>query len=341
MTPIIYQNISLKPYNTFGIDVKARYLCLYEKPSDLNFFITEGPLLRDAEMIILGGGSNQLFTRDFEGVIIHPANKNIEVISEDADYVYVKADAGVEWDHLVAYAVENDWGGIENLSDIPGNVGASAVQNIGAYGVEAKDSILEVQLVSFTDASTRTLLNAECLFDYRSSIFKNKLKNRYLIDSVTFKLTKKHKYITHYGSVSEELKKFDAINLKNIRQAIIDIRSSKLPNPKEMGNGGSFFKNPLVPGYLLEKLRKDNPEIPSYQAANDMVKLAAGWLIEQCGLKGYVNEKQTAGIHDKQALVIVNKGNATGMDIMDVARLAQNKVFEKFGVCLEPEVIIN
>jgi len=320
MTPITYQNISLKPYNTFGIDVKARYLCLYEKPSDLQHFITKGPLLRDVEMIILGGGSNQLFTRDFEGVIIHPVNKNIKVISEDADYVCVKADAGVTWDNLVAYAVENNWGGIENLSDIPGDVGASAVQNIGAYGVEAKDCILEVNLVSFADASTRT---------------------RYLIDSVTFKLTKKHKFITHYGSVSEELKKFDALNLKNIRQAIINIRSSKLPNPKEIGNGGSFFKNPLVSEYLLEKLRNDYPEIPSYPATNDMVKLAAGWLIEQCGLKGYMNPKQTAGIHDKQALVIVNKGNASGMEIVDVARLVQNKVYEKFDVCLEPEVIIN
>lgn len=341
MTPITYQNISLKPYNTFGIDVKARYLCLYEKPSDLQHFITKGPLLRDVEMIILGGGSNQLFTRDFEGVIIHPVNKNIKVISEDADYVCVKADAGVTWDNLVAYAVENNWGGIENLSDIPGDVGASAVQNIGAYGVEAKDCILEVNLVSFADASTRTLLNAECQFDYRSSIFKNKFRNRYLIDSVTFKLTKKHKFITHYGSVSEELKKFDALNLKNIRQAIINIRSSKLPNPKEIGNGGSFFKNPLVSEYLLEKLRNDYPEIPSYPATNDMVKLAAGWLIEQCGLKGYMNPKQTAGIHDKQALVIVNKGNASGMEIVDVARLVQNKVYEKFDVCLEPEVIIN
>lgn len=340
MTPTIYENISLKPYNTFGIDVKARYLCLYEKPSDLSYFITKGPLLRDAEMIILGGGSNQLFTRDFEGVIIHPVNKTIEVINEDTESVCIKAGAGVEWDQLVAYAVENGWGGIENLSDIPGNVGASAVQNIGAYGVEAKDTILEVHLLSFADASTRTLLNAECQFDYRTSIFKNKLKNRYLIDSVTFKLTKKPKYITHYGSVAEELKKFDVINLKNIRQAIIDIRSAKLPNPKEIGNGGSFFKNPLVPEYLLEKLQKDYPEIPFYQAANAMVKLAGGWLIEQCGLKGYVNKKQTAGIHDKQALVLVNKGKASGTDILEVARLAQKKVFEKFDVYLEPEVII-
>ncbi|MFA6402115.1 MAG: UDP-N-acetylmuramate dehydrogenase [Salinivirgaceae bacterium] len=336
----IQENISLKKYNSFGIDVKARYFCHYKSSVDLNYLISEGPLNRDMEMIILGGGTNQLFINDFEGVVIHPINDTIELVTEDSDFVYIKADAGLEWDKLVAYAVDKGYGGIENLSDIPGNVGASPVQNIGAYGVEAKDTIHEVHLVSFHDGSTKTLSNKECLFGYRTSIFKNKLKNRYLVDSVTFKLAKNPVFVTHYGNVAAELEKKGTVTLQSIRDVIISIRSSKLPKPTVIGNAGSFFKNPILPEIETNALKQKFPEMPIYPASNGQVKLAAGWLIEQCGLKGYTAPNGKAGIHDKQALVIVNKGNASGSDILEVSHLAQMKVFEKFDINLEPEVII-
>lgn len=336
----ILENISLKPYNTFGVNVKAKYLCLYRLPSDLEYLINEGPLKRDEQMIVLGGGSNQLFTSDFDGIIIHPVNDTIELVKQNDDFVWLKAGAGLEWDKLVLYAVENGYGGIENLSNIPGNVGATPVQNIGAYGVEAKDTIDEVHLVSFHDGSIKTITNAECEFGYRSSIFKTSHKNRFLVDSVTFKLTKKPKFTIHYGSVKAELDKCNEISLKTIRETIIKIRDSKLPNPKEIGNGGSFFKNPIVPEIIANNLLKNYPEMPLYEAQNGMKKLAAGWLIEQCNLKGYRNQNNSAGIHDKQALVIINKGSASGKELVDIAHLVQNKVFEKFDICLEPEVII-
>lgn len=339
MTKII-ENAALKTYHTFGIDVKAKYLCIYEKPEDIKAIINNGPLYRDTEMIILGGGSNQLFTQNFEGVLVHPVNNSIEIIKQDDTFVYIKADAGLNWDDFVAFAVSQGYGGVENLSNIPGSVGAAPVQNIGAYGVEAKDTIYEVHLVSFHDGSTKTISNSACEFAYRSSIFKNKYKNRYLVDSVVFRLRKNPEFITHYGSVAEELKKFSEINLANIRQAILNIRSRKLPDPKQIGNAGSFFKNPVIPTIQAKKLLEKYPDMPTYTAENNMTKIAAGWLIDQCGLKGYVNKNGTAGIHDKQALVIINKGNASGKDIVEVAKYVQYKVFEKFDICLEPEVII-
>jgi UDP-N-acetylmuramate dehydrogenase len=339
MTKIL-ENISLKAYNTFGIDVKAKFLCLYSKPSDLQYLINAGPLKHDEEMIILGGGSNQLFTGNFDGIVVHPVNDEIILNKETDDWVWLTAGAGLEWDKLVAYAVENGYGGIENLSNIPGNVGAAPVQNIGAYGVEAKDTIVAVHLVSFDNGMEKSILNEDCEFGYRTSIFKTRLKNRYLVDSVTFKLSKKPEFTLHYGSIKEELDKIGEVNLKTIRKTIIKTRESKLPDPKIIGNGGSFFKNPVLPEIEASVLIEKYPEMPTYKGELGMVKLAAGWLIEQCGLKGYTNENKTAGIHDKQALVLVNKGGATGKDIVDVAHLVQNKVFEKFDICLEPEVII-
>ncbi len=336
----IEQNISLKTYNTFGIDVKAKYLCFYNCPADLQYLINDGPLRRDEHMIILGGGSNHLFINDFNGVVIHPVNDSIEIVKQSGDFVWVKAGAGLKWDKLVAYAVDNGFGGIENLSDIPGSVGAAPVQNIGAYGVEAKDTIDKVHLVSFDDGCEKTINNAECGFGYRTSIFKTKLKNRYLIDSVTFKLSKKPKYIIHYGSIKDELEKLGGINLKTIREAIINIRSSKLPNPEQIGNGGSFFKNPVVTKHKADKLLKKYTDMPVYDSITGMKKLAAGWLIDKCGLKGYTNQNKTAGIHNKQALVIINNGGATGTDILQIAHMVQNSVFEKFDISLEPEVII-
>ncbi len=336
----IKNNISLKGYNTFGIDIRAKHLCFYNKPADLKYLITEGPLSRDEKMIILGGGSNQLFTKDFDGIVIHPVNNSIELIRETDEYVFIKVGAGKNWDEFVEYSVNNGYGGIENLSDIPGNVGASPVQNIGAYGMEAKDTIHEVHLVSFHDGSTKTIQNKDCEFVYRSSVFKSKLKNRFLVDSVTFKLSKNPTFITHYGSLQDELNKEEEISLKTIRKTIIKIRESKLPSPTKIGNGGSFFKNPIIPNIHAEPLKAIFTDMVTYPAANDMTKIAAGWLIDQCGLKGYTNEKGTAGIHDKQALVLVNKGKATGSDIVELAEFVKAKVFEKFDICLEPEVII-
>jgi len=336
----IQENVSLKKFNSFGVEAKARYFAFYKNPNDIKYLISDGPLSRDTEMIILGGGTNQLFVNDFGGVVIHPINDEIELIAEDTNFVYIKAGAGLEWDKLVLYAVNKGYGGIENLSDIPGNLGASPVQNIGAYGVEAKDTIHEVHLVSFHDGSTKTLSNCECNFGYRTSIFKNKLKNRYLVDSVTFRLTKNPVFVTHYGNVQQELEKKGTINLKNIRETIIEIRNSKLPKPSEIGNAGSFFKNPVIPESEAHILKQQFPEMPFYPSEYGQVKLAAGWLIEQCGLKGYSLPNGKAGVHDKQALVIVNKGNATGAEILEVSHLVQLKVFEKFDINLEPEVII-
>jgi len=339
MTKVI-QNAQLKAYHTFGIDVTTSYLCFYNEPSDLKYLISEGPLQRDEKMMILGGGSNVLFTSNFDGVIIHPVNDFITVEHEDNESVFVKAGAGLEWDILVKWAVEKGYGGIENLSHIPGNVGAAPIQNIGAYGVEVKDSIHQVHLVSFDDASTRTINGSDCEFGYRTSLFKTKLKNRVLVDSVTFKLAKKPKFITHYGSVQPELEKLGEVNLKNIREIIIKIRTEKLPDPKVVGNAGSFFKNPVIPAIEAQRLKEIFPEMVTYQADKEMVKLAAGWLIEQCGLKGYTNNSGNAGIHPKQSLVIINKGQATTDELIEVSKLVQKKVFEKFDICLEPEVNI-
>lgn len=336
----IQQNISLKQYNTFGISVKAKLFFSYTQPSDIKQLILKGYLTDSTQLLILGGGSNHLFTKDYNGLVLHPVNNTIEIVNEDNNFVWLKADAGLDWDKFVSYAVENNWGGIENLSNIPGCVGAAPVQNIGAYGVEAKDTIHEVHAVNINDGSEKTINNTNCEFGYRTSIFKTKLKNSYLVDAVTFKLSKKPNYIIHYGSVQEELDKVGTVNLKVIRDTIMKIRDSKLPNPKEIGNGGSFFKNPIVDNTIAEKLLDIYPTMPIYDAPNNLKKLAAGWLIEQCGLKGYTNSNNSAGIHNKQALVIINKGNATGNDIYLVSQLVQNKVFEKFYINLEPEVII-
>lgn len=336
----IQQNISLQPYNTFGIDVKAKQFFSYNHPSDIKQLILNGHLTNNTQLLILGGGSNHLFTKDYNGLVLHPVNDTIEIVKQNSDFVWLKADAGLNWDTFVNYTVENSWGGIENLSNIPGCVGAAPVQNIGAYGVEAKDTINEVHVVNITDGSEKIINNADCEFGYRTSIFKTKLKNQYLVDAVTFKLSKKPEYVIHYGSIQDELDKIDTINLKVIRDTIIKIRDSKLPDPKQIGNGGSFFKNPVVDKAKAEELLNTYPTMPIYDAKNDMKKLAAGWLIEQCGLKGYTNQNNSAGIHDKQALVIINKGTATGNDIYLVSQLVQNKVFNKFNIKLEPEVII-
>ena len=338
--PQIVENARLKELNSFGLDVIAKQLCIYHSPNDIRQLISQIGALTDKRILILGGGCNILFVNNFDGIIIHPDNSGISIESETDDYCLVKAGAGTVWDTLVEWAVERNLGGIENLSLIPGTVGASPVQNIGAYGREAKDAIERVNVVSLTDGSTTTLTNAECRFGYRDSVFKHELKDKYLVDSVVYRLSKKPQFVTHYGSLSGEVEKLGEPSLRTIRQAIINIRNSKLPDPKVLGNVGSFFKNPTVGAEEAEMLIAQYPDMVTYPAGEGRVKIAAGWMIDHCGLKGYTNAAKTAGVHSNQALVLVNLGDATGKDIVAVARHVQNSVANEFGIKIEPEAII-
>ena len=336
----IIENAQLKDLNSFGLDVTSKQLCIYQSPDDIRNLIEQLGGLTDKRILIIGGGCNLLFINNFDGIAIHPANSYISIIDETDDYCLVKAGAGTVWDSLVEWAVEHNLGGIENLSLIPGTVGASPVQNIGAYGREAKDAIESVNVVSLTDGSLSTLSNADCRFGYRDSVFKHELKSKYLVDSVVYRLSKKPQFVTHYGSLSGEIEKLGGASLRTIRQAIIGIRNTKLPDPKKIGNVGSFFKNPTVGVEEAEMLLAQYPDMVTYPAGEGRVKIAAGWMIDHCGLKGYANAAKTAGVHTQQALVLVNLGGATGRDIIDVAHHVQNTVANEFGIKIEPEAII-
>lgn len=332
----LYTNYSLKQYNTFGIDVLAKHFFEFSSKKELIEFIKENQELIKLPRVVIGGGSNLLFTGDFAGVIFYPHVMGIDVVKEDEDHAWIKAGAGVVWDDFVDFAVKYNYGGAENLSLIPGNVGACPVQNIGAYGVEVKDIIDTVYTINIKTLEERVFTNEECQFAYRDSIFKNELKHQYIVTHVTFKLDKKHTFKTEYGQIGAELEKYDEINISNIRKAIINIRESKLPCTEELGNAGSFFKNPVVDSEKAEELKTKHPSIPIYDAPNNQVKLAAGWLIDQCNWKG--KRLGNAGVHKDQALVLVNHGSATGQEILHLAQKIQYSVFEKFGVTLEMEV---
>jgi UDP-N-acetylmuramate dehydrogenase len=336
---MIQENISLKAYNSFNIEAKARYFFSYKNPEDIKKLHKAEFYNINLPFFILGGGSNVLFAEDFDGLVIHPVNKEIHVLKIDKKHVWVEVGAGMEWDKWVEYAVSNNWGGLENLSLIPGSVGAAPVQNIGAYGVEAKDTIHEVNCVDIQDVSTHVVSNEECKFGYRDSIFKHAFKNRYIVHSVTFKLSLNHEYKLHYGSVKEEVGKLGGNSIQNIRKAIIKIRESKLPDHTILGNAGSFFKNPVLPNEIAKNLLVKFPDMVNYPTDNFMTKLAAGWLIEKSGLKGYRLPNKRAGVHNEQALVLVNYGDAKAADILELAKYIQNRVFERFDVCLEPEVL--
>lgn len=336
----IIENAQLKEYNTFGISACASKLCIYTDVADIAQLIADNTITDQSNILVLGGGANMLFVNNFDGLVIHPQNSFIKIIDQDADYCYVEAGAGTNWDDFVAWAVGQQLGGVENLSLIPGTVGASPVQNIGAYGVEAKDSIFSVNVVNLRNGLQSTLSNSECKFGYRNSIFKNELKDQFLVHSVVYKLSRKPQFTTHYGSIQSEIEKLGTPTLETVRQAIINIRSAKLPDPKVTGNAGSFFKNPTISATEFEVVRSHFPDVVSYDAPNGMVKLAAGWLIDKCGLKGYVNSNGTAGVHSKQALVLVNLGGATGADILNLSNQVRLSVFNKFGINIEPEVII-
>jgi len=329
------QNASLLAYNTFGIDVKADYFIEYESIDELQL-ILKSDIVKSNRILQIGGGSNLLFLNDFSGVILHSAIKSIEKVDEDFEFIYIEVGSGVIWDDFVAYAVQNGLGGIENLSLIPGETGATAVQNIGAYGMEVQDVVLLVNSVEIEAAKLRTFTNEECNYGYRNSVFKNEFKRKYIITSIVFRLSKKPVYKLNYQHLEEAVLKNGEINLLNIRKTIIEIRENKLPDPKLIGNAGSFFMNPIISIEHFNVLKAKYPHIPHYTVSEIEEKVPAGWLIEQCGWKG--KQLKHAGVHDKQALVLVNYGGATGTEIAYLAKQIQLSVFETFGIKLTPEV---
>jgi UDP-N-acetylmuramate dehydrogenase len=331
------KNVSLKRYNTFGLDYKADFV-VHINTTEEAVSIFRDKHTKIDNLRIIGGGSNLLFTNDFAGTIVHPVNKGIQLTERIDEDVIVTAGAGVIWDELVNWSVENDLGGLENLSLIPGNVGATPVQNIGAYGAEVKDTIERVIAISVKDGSIREFNNEECKFGYRNSIFKNELKNCYLVWKVCFRLKSNPILRLDYGSLNDEIAKLGDTSLKNIRQAVINIRSSKLPDPAILGNAGSFYKNPVVNSDLARDLKSKYSQMPSWEDPSGGIKLAAGWLIEQCGWKG--KKVGNTGVHEKQALVIVNYGNATGTEILNLSVSIKKSVHEEFGIELESEVEI-
>ncbi len=332
---IIKENISLLSYNTFGIDAKADYFIEYSSVEELQTAL-KSEIVKSNRLLHIGGGSNLLFMKDFNGVILHSAINFIKKVSEDADTVMLEAGAVVNWDDFVAYTVENCWGGVENLSLIPGEVGASAVQNIGAYGVEVQDVITEVNAVEIETGELKIFSVDDCQYGYRESIFKKELKGKYIITSVVFKLQKQPEFKLNYQHLEAEVLKNGDINLQNIRQTIIAVRESKLPDPKIFGNAGSFFMNPVISKAHFIELLAQYPQMPHYFVSETEEKVPAGWLIDQCGWKG--KQIGNAGVHDKQALVLVNKGGATGAEIVYLAEQIQASVKSKFGIELRAEV---
>ena len=327
----IRDNCSLAGRNTFGMDVRADHLLEWYTPEEL---ISQ---LQDIEkpVLMIGGGSNLLFMGDFNGTVIHSTISTIEVLGRTGDNVHVKVGAGVVWDDFVAWCTVHGLWGVENLSAIPGEVGAGAVQNIGAYGVEAKDVIDTVQTICLEDGSERDFSNSECKYAYRQSIFKNELKGRYAVAYVIFNLSGTPQPKLGYGALEQEVERMGGPTLGNIRQAVISIRDSKLPDPKVLGNAGSFFMNPVVTEHEFNIIRNSHPDVPSYPAPGG-IKVPAGWLIEKCGWKG--RSLGPAAVYDKQALVLVNKGGATGADIKRLADTIIGDVKKKFGITLSTEV---
>lgn len=332
-------NQSLKNHNTFGISVNAAAFVDITSVDQLKQIIQQNN--NKLPLFILSGGSNMLLTKDVNALVLHLNTKGIEVVNEDDDFVWIKAQAGEIWHDFVLNTVDKNLGGLENLSLIPGKVGSSPIQNIGAYGVEIKDTFHSLTALNLETLEIETFSNIDCEFGYRESVFKNKLKDKYIITSVTFKLKKApHTLHTSYGAIQHELDLMNISNptIKDVSNAVIAIRQSKLPDPKEIGNSGSFFKNPVIDKSFYQSLLEKNPYIPHYPVNDTQVKVPAGWLIEQAGLKGY--RKGDAGVHTKQALVLVNYGNATGEELISLARYVQATVLQKFGIEINPEVNI-
>jgi UDP-N-acetylmuramate dehydrogenase len=332
----IQTNFSLKKFNTFGIEAYAREFISVSSVANLKEVVQ---LKKD--LFILGGGSNMLLTQNIEKLVVHVNLKGREIVEENDDFAIVKAQAGENWHEFVLWCIDQNLGGIENLSLIPGNVGTTPIQNIGAYGVEIKDTLLSCEALNLKTLEIETFTNVQCKFEYRESVFKNELKNQHIITSVCFKLTKKnHKVATTYGAIETELQHQNIKNptLIDISNAVIAIRKSKLPDPKELGNSGSFFKNPIISKETYEKAKALYPEMPHYVVSEALVKVPAGWLIEQAGFKG--KRFGDAGVHKNQALVLVNYGTATGKEVVELSKNIQKTIRDKFGIAIEAEVNI-
>ncbi|MFN5423045.1 MAG: UDP-N-acetylmuramate dehydrogenase [bacterium] len=337
-------NVSLRSFNTFGVDAMGKFVAVISSEAEASSFFKSDEFislrLNPENILLLGGGSNLLFTKDFEGLIVKNEISGMRVVEQKDDMVLVEVGGGVMWHDFVMHCINNGWGGVENLSLIPGTVGAAPVQNIGAYGVELKDVFVSLRGWDLKQQCFREFSNAECAFGYRTSIFKTDYKNRLLITSVVFKLTTTDHHLSlEYGAIREHLNRYSIVNptIKDISDAVIHIRRSKLPDPGEIGNAGSFFKNPVISKVQLDAISIKYPEVVAHQSGNGY-KIAAGWLIEKAGWKGY--KEGHVGCHDKQALVLVNYGGATGSEIVELSKKIQASVVEQFGVQLEPEVNI-
>lgn len=334
----IHDDYSLLDNNTFGVDVKADYFMEYDNVEELKQLL-DTDLLRERRFLNIGGGSNILFVNDFHGVALHSCIKGIEKLEEDEDKVTLRVGAGEVWDEFVQYCCDNSYGGAENLSGIPGSVGAVPIQNIGAYGAEVKSIIKQVECISASSGRAKTFSAEDCHFAYRDSVFKHRLKGKYIVTYVVFELNKSSwQPCTEYGSLATEIKKYDKPTMQNIRLAVLDIRKRKLPEPKVLGNAGSFYTNPVIERTKYERLKDQHPDMPCYEVSRNMVKVPAGWLIEQCGWKGRSVGK--VAVHGSQALVLINKGGANGLDIINLSDQIRQSVRDKFGIDLKLEVNI-
>ena len=331
------KNVNLKSYTTFGIDSNAALFASFSDTESLKNLLV---LSANNQITILGGGSNMLLTKDIEGVVLKNEILGIKVVEETEESVLIKVGGGVVWHDFVLYTIENNYFGLENLSLIPGSVGASPMQNIGAYGVEIKDTFEKLEALHIVKKNIETFTYQQCEFGYRESVFKRKLKGEYIITYVYFRLSKKPTLNTSYGAINTELAEKGILspNIKDVSDAVISIRKSKLPDPKELGNAGSFFKNPVVPKIILEKIKEIYPNVPFYLINDDEVKIPAGWLIETSGWKG--KKVGNCGVHTKQALVLVNYGGATGKEVFDLSQQIIDEVHNKFSILLEREVNI-
>lgn len=332
-------NYPLKKYNTFNLDVNSRYFVEIRNNDELLKLI-ETKEFQENNSMLLGEGSNVLFTKDFDGLIIKLQNNIIEKIDEDDNFVFIKAGAGVNWHNFVLNSLENNLGGIENLSLIPGTVGAAPIQNIGAYGQELKDTFYSLTYFDKEEKTFKIINNENCMFGYRESIFKKELKGKFIITDVTFRLNKKHQLNFSYGTIEEELKKTGKkkFTIRDVSNAVIKIRKSKLPDPAEIGNAGSFFKNPIVDIEIFNSIKQKFENVPHFIQLNEKVKIPAAWLIEKCRWKGY--RKGNVGVHVNQPLVLVNYGGGKGSEIIELSEEIKNSVFEKFNILLEAEVTI-
>jgi UDP-N-acetylmuramate dehydrogenase len=335
----ILQNVSLKKYNTFNINTTTKYFAVFTTADELKELLSQKEYANDYKFI-LGGGSNILLTKNIDGLVLKNELKGIELVKEDLRHFYVKAGAGENWHQFVMHCIDHNYAGLENLSLIPGNVGASPMQNIGAYGVEIKDVFESLEALNKKDQTIHTLSANDCAFGYRESIFKSKYKDQFVILNVTYRLNKIPVFNTSYGAVEHELERMGIkeLSIRNISQAVINIRSSKLPDPNKIGNAGSFFKNPTISAQRFQKLEKLHNKIPHYIADENHIKIPAAWLIEQSGWKGYRNGD--AGVHIHQPLVLVNYGNAAGKDIYELSEQIRQSVERKFEIELEREVNI-